>query len=98
MGMAVPSAGCGLTAGDPDGFGTGEECSYAARSMCRLALKISSSSAAPLKFLIPPLACALNRTGRPRQTVGLLARVHLTARRRRGVAGLGSRAAEPPPT
>jgi len=59
-------AGCGLTAGDPDGFGTGEECSYAAHLMCRLTIKLSSSSGAPFKFLIPPMARALNRMGAPR--------------------------------
>src|SRR5215831_3114890 len=33
--------------------------------MGRLALKLSSSSVVPFKFLIRPLACALNRTGAP---------------------------------
>jgi|SRR5262249_6091298 hypothetical protein len=43
-----------------------EKSSYAAHLMGRLALKLSSSSAAAFKFLIPPLACALNRMGAPR--------------------------------
>ena len=62
----VPDGFAALTAGDPDRFGTGEECSYAAHLMGRLALKLSSSSVAPFKFLIPPLACALNHMGAPR--------------------------------
>jgi hypothetical protein len=36
-----------------------------AHLMGRLALKLSSSSVVPFKFLIPPLACALNRMGHP---------------------------------
>ena len=68
-----PVDGGHVAAGDPDGFGTGEECSYAAHLMGRLALKLSSSSVAPCKLLIPPLACALNRMrAPPRQTVGFL--------------------------
>jgi hypothetical protein len=43
-----------------------EKSSYAAHLMGRLALKLSSSSMVPFKFLIPPLACALNRMGAPR--------------------------------
>jgi hypothetical protein len=43
-----------------------EKSSYAAHFMGRLALKLSSISVAPFKFLIPPLACALNRMGAPR--------------------------------
>ena len=38
--MGRPRRLCGITAGDPDGFGTGEECSYAAHLMGRLALKL----------------------------------------------------------
>ena len=62
-----------VAAGDPDGFGTGEECSYAAHLMGRLALELSSSSAAPCKFLIPTFGvCVEPHEGVPRQTVGLL--------------------------
>src|SRR5262245_37494810 len=43
-----------------------EKSSYAAHLMGRLALKLSSSSVAPFKFLIPPLACTLNRMGASR--------------------------------
>src|SRR6516165_4342397 len=39
---------------------------YAVHLMGRLALKLSSSSVVPFKFLIAPLACALNRKGGPR--------------------------------
>jgi len=71
--MGVPDGFAALTAGDPDRFGTGEECSYAAHLMGRLALKLSSSSVAPFKFLIPPLACCVEpHGGAARQTVGLL--------------------------
>ena len=69
-----PVDGGHVAAGDPDGFGTGEECSYAAHLMGRLALKLSSSSVVPFKFLIPPLGMCVEPHGRaPRRSVGLLA-------------------------
>jgi|SRR5262245_39338983 hypothetical protein len=50
-----------------------EKSSYAAHLMGRLALKLSSSSVAPCKFLIPTFGvCVEPHKGAPRQTVGLL--------------------------
>src|SRR5438128_2365600 len=50
-----------------------EKSSYAAHLMDRLALKLSSSSVAPFKFLIPPLGMCVEPHGRaPRRSVGLL--------------------------
>jgi len=50
-----------------------EKSSYAAHLMGRLALKLSSSSVVPFKFLIPPLGMCVEPHGRaPRRSVGLL--------------------------
>ena len=43
-----------MSAGDPDGFGTGEE-SVSRPPMRRLAFKLSSRVAVPFQFLILPL-------------------------------------------
>ena len=50
-----------------------EKSSYAAHLMGRLAIKLSSSSLAPCKFLIPTFGmCVEPHGGAPRQTIGLL--------------------------